>query len=96
MTTTDFNEFLSNIEDLEDAFCLDQTIRTKSDYGCYHYQEKEGNVFIKATYPQETTLHLASEKAQKYFLDLLERSWSEEGIPLGVYYEMKRQMEKED
>ena len=33
---------------------------------------------------------------KEYFLDLLEKRWSEDGMQLDVYYEMMRQMAKED
>ncbi len=94
-TSTDFKVFLCEIEDLEDAFCLDQTIRTGSDYGSYHYNEKGEKVFITSDC-WEDTLMLANEKSKEYFLHLLEEHWSEEGMQLDVYYEMKRQIAKED
>lgn len=94
-TFNDFEVVLSNIEDLEDAFCLDQTIRTGTDYGCYYYSSDGERIFITSDC-FEGTFMLPSEKAKNYFLDVLEKRWSEEGIPLEIYYEMRRQMEKDD
>ena len=67
-TSTDFEVFLCEIEDLEDAFCLDQTIRTGSDYGSYHYNENGEKVFITSDC-WEDTLMLANEKSKEYFLE---------------------------
>lgn len=94
-TSTDFIIFLNEIEDLEEAFCLDQTIRTGSDYGYYHYKEKDGKIFITSD-SWNDTLMLANEKSKDYFLHLLEKEWSKDNIQLEVYYEMMRQMSKED
>ncbi len=94
-TSTDFEVFLNEIEDLEDAYCLDQTIRTGSNYGSYHYDENDEKVFITSDC-WEDTLMLANEKSKEYFLHLLEERCSEEGMALEVYYEMKRQMAKDD
>lgn len=45
MALTDFNVFLCNIEDLEDAYFLDQAIRTEGDFGYYDCQ-RSGNQLI--------------------------------------------------
>ena len=95
MANTDFDLFLEQIEDLEDAFCLDQTIRTGMNYGSYYYDSNDERVFISSDC-WDDTLMLASDKARDYFLKILEEKWSEEGIPLDIYYEMKRQMAKND
>lgn len=39
---------------------------------------------------------LANEKSKDFFLHLLEKEWSKDNIQLEVYYEMLRQMSKED
>ncbi len=94
-TSTDFEVFLDEIENLEDAFCLDQTIRTCCDYGSYHYTENNTKIFITSDC-WEDTLMLANEKSKEYFLYLLEQHWSKDHMPLEIYYEMMRQMAKED
>ena len=94
-TSTDFEVFLNHIDDLEDAFCLDQTIRTEIDYGSYHYKKNGEKMFITSNC-WEDTLMLANEKAKEYFLHLLEERWSEDKISLENYYEMMKQMDKKD
>ena len=94
-TFNDFEVVLSNIEDLKDAFYLDQTIRTGTDNGFYHYNSDGERIFITSDC-FEGTFMLPSEKAKNYFLDKLEKRWSEEGIPLEIYYAMRSQMDKDD
>ena len=96
MRTTDFDVLLDNVEDLEDAYCLDQTIRTESNYGNYNI-EYQGELMIIKSDILDDELILASETAKEYFLDLLEKKWaSEPGMSISISYDVKRAMEKDD
>lgn len=76
MSYKEFDIMLSYIEDLEEAYFLDQTIRTDSDFGSYHYSHKGERIFITSDNFDGTCV-LISKKAKNIFLDLLEKNWSE-------------------
>ncbi|WP_314060059.1 hypothetical protein [Empedobacter brevis] len=76
-TTTDFNEFLDNIFDLnfDEVNDLYLTISTNTNHGIYEYSEKDDNkIFIKNN-SNNLTLFLASKKAYESFLNLLNENW---------------------
>lgn len=96
MALTDFNVFLCNVEDLEDAYFLDQAIRTEGDFGYYDCR-RSGNQLIISSDSWPDSLCLASDDAKEYFLDLLEKKWTiEKGMSIETSYNFKMANEKDD
>lgn len=66
MAITEFNCFLNNIEDLEEAYFLDQAIRSESEVGYYNCI-RSGNQLIVSSNLWVDSLCLASDAAKKIF-----------------------------
>lgn len=93
-TITDFESWLdNNVETIEDAYCLQQAILNKENYGSYDFSSNGEKYFIKAF---AEPLMLASIKARDTFLSMLEKRYAYEGLSLESSYDYNRQMEKDD
>ena len=96
MAITDFNCFLNNIEDLEDAYFLDQAIRSECEVGYYNCI-RSGNQLIVSSNLWTDSLCLASDSAKEYFLDRLQERWAiDKGWSIEASYDFKRANEKDD
>lgn len=94
MATTEFNDWIDdNVENIEDAFCLEQCILGNENYGSFDISSKGDKKFIKAF---GDTLMIASIKAQETFLEILEERFADEGLDIESTYEFYRQMAKDD
>ncbi len=95
MAITVFDVFLSNIENLEDAYFLDQAIRLKCDYGYYDCKENNGKLIISASHWPEDLL-LANEKAIHKFLNDLEKRWAiDKGLSISASYDFEEANRKD-
>ncbi|TFU91913.1 hypothetical protein E4T81_14130 [Barnesiella sp. WM24] len=96
MAITEFNCFLNNIEDLEEAYFLDQAIRSESEVGYYNCI-RSGNQLIVSSNLWADSLCLASDAAKKSFLDRLQERWAiDKGWSIEASYDFKRANEKDD
>ncbi len=94
MATTDFDTWISeNVNNLEDAYCLRQSILNDENIGSFEISAKDGKKFVKAF---GETLMLASIKAKETFLSMLENRYSEDGLDIETLYDFNRLMEKDD
>lgn len=95
MASTDFDLYLRDVEDLEDAYFLDQAIRTESDFGHYDCKKNGERLFI-SSYKWSEPLLIASDKAKKKFLNDLEKRWTEEGESVSLRYDFEQALQKND
>jgi hypothetical protein len=96
-TTTDFQEWLDNLEDndIEDIFCLYDSIVCVSEMGGFKCSQKNGMLFIQSG-DNDQTLMLASGKAVKAFLDKLDKEYGGEFGWVGGHYNFVQAMRKDD
>lgn len=95
MASTDFILYLNDVEDLEDAYFLDQAIRTESDFGYYNCKKNGERLFIYC-YKWSEPLLIASDKAKKKFLNDLEKRWCKEGDSINWKYDFEQALKKND
>lgn len=90
MVTTDFENWIdNNVENVEDAYNLEQCILSKDTMGAYNYAENKGQIFITAF---DAPLRIATDKAKETFLSMLKCRYAAEGTSLEAVYESYRQM----
>lgn len=96
-TTTDFQEWLDNLDDndIEDIFCLYESIVGVTEIGGFKCTPKNGMLFIQSG-DNDQTLMLASGKAVKAFLDKLDNVYGGEFGWVGGHYDFIRAMRKGD
>ena len=81
---------------MEDAYFLDQAIRSENDFG-YYECKRTGDQLIVSSLNWADSLCLASESAKEYFLDILKERWAiDKGWSIEASYDFKRANEKDD
>lgn len=96
MAITTFDGFLNSIEDLEEAYFLDQAIRSECEVGYYNCI-RSGNQLIISSNLWADSLCLASDAAKKSFLERLQERWTiDKGWSIEASYDFKRANEKDD
>lgn len=95
--TTDFQEWLDNLDDndIEDIFCLYESIVGVTEMGGFKCSQKNGMLFIQSG-DNDQTLMLASGKAVKAFLDKLDNEYGGDFGWVGGHYDFVRAMRKDD
>lgn len=94
----EFQEYLDHIMDinLDEINDLYLTIITKVNYGSFYYSETEdGRIFIKNNV-SDITLLLATEKAKKTFLNILNKQWGGDFEDVAMYWDYLRVINKDD
>jgi len=96
-TTTDFQEWLDNLDDndIEDIYCLYESIVGVTEIGGFKCSQKNGMLFIQ-TVDNDQTLMLASGKAIKAFLDKLDNEFGGDFGWVGGHHDFVRAMRKND
>lgn len=96
-TTTDFQEWLDNIEDndIEDIFCLYESIVGVTEIGGFKCSQKNGMLFIQSN-DNNQTLMLTSGTAVKAFLDKLDNDYGGDFGWVGGHYDFIKAMRKYD
>jgi len=92
-TTTDFQEWLDNLDDndIEDIYCLYESIVGVTEIGGFKCSQKNGMLFIQ-TVDNDQTLMLASGKAIKAFLDKLDNEFGGDFGWVGGHHDFVRAM----
>ncbi|MHA7831913.1 MAG: hypothetical protein ACX93O_12510 [Flagellimonas sp.] len=96
-TTTDFQEFIDNLEetDIEEVYNLYSSIESCTQMGSYACSLNNDRYFVKTDF-NDITLMLASEEAKTAFLKVLDYNFGGDFGWVGGHYEFVRSMNKDD
>lgn len=96
-TTTDFQEWLDNLDDtdIEDIYNLYESIAHKTQMGSFKCSENNGRLFV-TNGDNNQTLMLASDLAANTFLKKLDKDYGGDFGWVGGHYEFVRSMRKDD
>lgn len=96
-TTTDFQVWLDNLDDndIEDIYCLYESIVGVTEIGGFKCSQKNGMLFIQSA-DHDLTLMLSSGKAVKAFLDKLDNDYGGDYGWVGGHYDFVKAMRKDD
>lgn len=84
----------NNVDDLQDAECLDHAVRYKEDYGMYKVSQDGEKLFVHTD--DSGSLYLNGEKAVKLFLDILEEKHGIGGLSVEDSASFQRAIDKDD
>ncbi len=94
-TITDFDLWIAdNVDDIEDAYCLQQAILNNENWGSYEVKGSPDKMFVTGV--GDDTLMLASTKAREAFLSTIEARYADEGLDFESAYNFYRAMSKND
>jgi len=94
-TITDFDAWLDSVDpdDYKEVYCLYKSVEECEEWGMYSTSENNGKLFVKG--PVGDTLMLASEKAKKTFLNILEDRYCDDGMDIESWYGFMRAMKND-
>lgn len=96
--TTSFSEWLEvlldNIQDYEDLFDMEESLVKVIAIGAFNTELKGDKKLVFSDYIDQPLL-LASEKAERYFLQKINKRFSESGS-IAVDWQICRDMRKDD